>query len=76
MAAARKNFPYAIHPVVAMVRQWIALARAKAPVSKRLVATGGAGTKDRIARRVAIASPADVDAQVVRWIATACALDA
>lgn len=49
---------------------------AKAPASKRLVSTGGAEKKDRITHRVAIGSPADVDAQVARWLAAVYALDA
>jgi hypothetical protein len=49
---------------------------AKAPASKRLLATGGAEKKDRITYRVAVATPADVDGKVARWLATAYALDA
>jgi hypothetical protein len=51
-----------------------ALGNAKTP--KRLVDTGGFEKKDRITRRIAISSPAEIDAEVKSWLAKAYAMDA
>ena len=52
----------------------LALGDAKTP--KRLVDTGGFEKKDRITRRIAIGSPAEIDAEVKRWLERAYAMDA
>jgi hypothetical protein len=52
----------------------LALGNRKTPA--RLADTGGFQKKDRITRRIAIASPADIDAEVKRWLEVAYELDA
>ena len=42
----------------------------------RLIDTGGYAKKDRITHRIAIASAADIDAEIPEWLARAYALDA
>jgi hypothetical protein len=43
---------------------------------KRLIDTGGYAKKDRITHRFEIATPADVDGEVERWLAIAYERDA
>jgi len=52
----------------------LALKNTKTP--KRLIDTGGFAKKDRISRRIEISSPADIDAEVQRWLKTAYEMDA
>ena len=52
----------------------LALRDAKTPA--RLVDTGGFRKKDRITRRIPIASPGEIDAEVRRWLKAAYAMDA
>jgi Domain of unknown function (DUF5655) len=52
----------------------LALGDTKAP--KRLVPTGGYEKGDRITHRIEIASIEDIDAEVVRWLKRAHAMDA
>src|SRR5215813_54180 len=52
----------------------LALGNRKTPA--RLVDTGGFAKKDRITRRIPITSPADIDAEVKRWLEIAYAMDA
>lgn len=42
----------------------------------RLLETGGYARKDRITHRIAVTSPADIDAELKRWLARAYELDA
>jgi hypothetical protein len=51
----------------------LALKDAKTP--KRLVDTGGFAKKDRITRRIPIASVDEIDAEVERWIRKAYEMD-
>src|SRR5262249_20146606 len=46
------------------------------PTPERLVDTGGLAKKDRITHRIAITAPADIDAEVKRWLKFAYDLDA
>lgn len=46
------------------------------PLPERLVDTGGFKKKDRITHRIAIGFPADIDAEVKRWLKRAYDLDA
>jgi hypothetical protein len=46
------------------------------PVSGRLIDTGGFAKKDRITHRIPIATPADIDDEVRRWLQTAYEMDA
>ena len=41
----------------------------------RLLDTGGFAKKDRITRRIAIASVAEIDAEVERWLRKAYGMD-
>ena len=50
-----------------------ALGNIKTP--KRLIDTGGYEKKDRITRRIAIASKADIDDEVTRWLKKAYEMD-
>lgn len=52
----------------------LALKNEKTPA--RLIDTGGFEKKDRITRRIPITSPADIDAEVNRWLKTAYRMDA
>jgi len=52
----------------------LALKDTKTP--KRLIDTGGFKKKDRITRRIPIASVDDIDAEVKRWLKEAYAMDA
>lgn len=52
----------------------LALKNEKTPA--RLIDTGGFKKKDRITRRIPITSPADIDAEVKRWLKTAYRMDA
>jgi hypothetical protein len=45
------------------------------PAEGRLIDTGGFAKKDRITHRIPIASPADIDAEVQRWLKAAYELD-
>ena len=45
------------------------------PTPVRLIDTGGLAKKDRITHRIAIASPADIDAEVKHWLRYAYDLD-
>jgi len=47
-----------------------------APATGRLIDTGGFAKKDRITHRIPIASPADIDDEVHRWLKIAYDLDA
>jgi hypothetical protein len=47
-----------------------------APVSGRLIDTGGLAKKDRITHRIPIATLADIDDEVKRWLRTAYEMDA
>ena len=53
-----------------------ALAHYKGKLSKRLVDTGGLAKKDRITHRIELTSPAQIDAEVKKWLKTAYDLDA
>lgn len=50
------------------------LGKMRAP--KRLINTGGYEKKDRITHRIEITKPADIDAEVKKWLKTAYDLDA
>ncbi len=47
-----------------------------APVSGRLIDTGGFAKKDRITHRIPVASLADIDGEVKRWLEKAYEMDA
>jgi hypothetical protein len=51
----------------------LALGNMKTP--KRLIDTGGFQKKDRITRRIAVTSAADIDADLKKWLKTAYDLD-
>jgi hypothetical protein len=51
----------------------LALGDRKTP--KRLIDSGGFKKKDRITRRIEVTQPADIDAEVERWLRTAYELD-
>ena len=53
-----------------------ALAHYKAKLPKRLIDTGGLAKKDRITHRIELTSPAQIDAEVKKWLKTAYDLDA
>jgi hypothetical protein len=46
------------------------------PITGRLIDTGGFAKKDRITHRIAIASLAEIDSEVRRWLETAYEMDA
>jgi hypothetical protein len=46
------------------------------PATGRLIDTGGFAKKDRITHRIPIASPADIDGEVSRWLKVAYDMDA
>ena len=48
----------------------------KTKASPRLIDTGGLAKGDRITHRIPIATPAEFDAEVKRWLQTAYDLDA
>jgi hypothetical protein len=54
----------------------LALARHTGKLPARLIDTGGKEKKDRITHRVAIASAAEIDGEVERWLRRAYELDA
>jgi hypothetical protein len=54
----------------------LGLALKDAKVPKRLINTGGFARKDRITHRIEIASVADLDDEVKRWVKVACDMDA
>lgn len=53
----------------------LALGKRAGKPPKRLIDTGGALKKDRITHKIELTSPADVDAEVARWLRTAYELD-
>lgn len=53
-----------------------ALAHYKGKLPKRLIDTGGLAKKDRITHRIELTSPAQIDAEVKKWLKTAYDLDA
>ncbi len=54
----------------------LALGKTKVPSRSRLVDTGGAAKKDRITHEFELATVADIDDEVGRWLAKAYELDA
>lgn len=54
----------------------LALGKRAGKPPKRLIDTGGTARKDRITHRIALSSPAEVDAEVARWLRAAYELDA
>jgi hypothetical protein len=54
----------------------LALGKYTGKLPKRLVDTGGAKKKDRITHKIELTSPAEVDAEVSRWMRAAYELDA
>ena len=46
------------------------------PATGRLIDTGGFAKKDRITHRIPIASLAEIDGEVRRWLRTAYEMDA
>ncbi len=52
-----------------------ALAQYKEKLPKRLIDTGGLAKKDRITHRIELTSPAQIDAEVKKWLKTAYDLD-
>jgi hypothetical protein len=54
----------------------LALTRHKGKLPKRIVDTGGLAKKDRITHRIELTSPAEIDSEVEKWLATAYRLDA
>jgi hypothetical protein len=54
----------------------LGLALRDTPVSGRLIDTGGFAKKDRISHRIPIASLAEIDDEVRRWLRTAYEMDA
>ena len=46
----------------------LGLALEDTPVPERLIDTGGLAKKDRITHRIAISSPAEIDAEVKHWL--------
>lgn len=54
----------------------LGLALKDTKVPKRLIDTGGLAKKDRITRRIEIASLADIDDEVTRWMKKAYEMDA
>ena len=54
----------------------LALGKHAGKLPKRLLDTGGAAKKDRITHKIALTAPAEVDAEVARWLRTAYELDA
>jgi len=53
-----------------------ALTHHKGKLPKRLIDTGGLAKKDRITHRIELASPAQIDGEVKKWLKTAYDLDA
>lgn len=53
----------------------LALAKHKGKLPKRLIDTGGLAKKDRITHRIALASAAEIDGEVRKWLKTAYELD-
>jgi hypothetical protein len=53
----------------------LALAHYKGRLPKRLVDTGGLAKKDRITHRIELASIAEIDGEVKKWLKTAYELD-
>ena len=53
-----------------------ALTHHKGKLPKRLIDTGGLAKKDRITHRIELASPAQIDREVKKWLKTAYDLDA
>jgi hypothetical protein len=53
-----------------------ALTHYKGKMPKRLIDTGGLAKKDRITHRIEITAPAQIDAEVKKWLKTAYDLDA
>ena len=53
----------------------LALTHYKGKLPKRLIDTGGFAKKDRITHRIEIPSPAQIDAEVKKWLQTAYELD-
>ena len=60
----------------AQTRIDLGLALKDAKVPKRLIDTGGLAKKDRITRRIEIASLADIDNEVTKWMKKAYEMDA
>jgi Domain of unknown function (DUF5655) len=60
MATAKTQALYDVHPGVAMVQKWVGERLAK---------------KDRITHRIELTSPAQIDAEVKKWLKTAYDLD-
>jgi hypothetical protein len=54
----------------------LGLALKDTPVSGRLIDTGGFAKKDRITRRIAITTAAEIDDEVKRWLRKAYEMDA
>ena len=52
-----------------------ALTHYKGKLPKRLIDTGGLAKKDRITHRIELTSPAQIDAEVKKWLKTAYDLD-
>jgi hypothetical protein len=53
----------------------LALTHFKGKLPKRLIDTGGLAKKDRITHRIALASVAEIDAEVEKWVRKAYELD-
>lgn len=52
------------------------LVKAGQKLPARLIDTGGVAKKDRITHRIEVTAPADIDAELKRWLKTAYDLDA
>jgi hypothetical protein len=52
------------------------LALKNTPVTGRLIDTGGLAKKDRITHRLEVTKPADIDAELKRWLVKAYQMDA
>lgn len=76
MIAIRRAHVFAQLRPATRTRLDLGLALGDTPLSGRLEDTGGLARKDRITRRIALGSPADVDDEVLGWLRRAYELDA
>jgi len=71
-----RNHVFAEIKPTTLTRVDLGLALKDTKTPKRLIDTGGFQKKDRITRRIAITSTAEIDAEVKRWLKTAYEMDA
>jgi hypothetical protein len=71
-----RNHVFAQIKPAARTRIDLGFALKDTPVTGRLIDTGGFAKKDRITHRISIASLADIDDEVRRWLKVAYDMDA